>query len=139
VTTINRRELLKLAAAGTVAVGTGVMVVQVVTAGGSQATPARDPRAAATARERFTEVYKGRRIEMVGGARAVRSLAAAAPATPAAPDVLIDGMPLHVMVNADGTYTSVVNHYETFRSVRDVARAAVDELDGAALEHVHHP
>ncbi|GAB1693217.1 tyrosinase family oxidase copper chaperone [Krasilnikovia sp. M28-CT-15] len=142
-TTINRRELLKLATAGTVAVGTGALAVQVLTAGGSQAAPARDPEANAPAGERFAEVYKGRRIEgtaaVAAAPRAARSLAAAAaPAAPATPDLLIDGVPLHVMVNADGTYTSVVNHYETFRSLREVARAAVDQLDGAALEHVHH-
>ncbi|GAB1641890.1 tyrosinase family oxidase copper chaperone [Krasilnikovia sp. MM14-A1259] len=142
-TTINRRELLKLAGAGTVAVGTGAMGLQVLTAGGSQAAPARDAETAATSGERFAEVYKGRRIEATAAAgaapRAARSLAAApAPTEAAAPNVLIDGVPLHVMVNADGTYTSVVNHYQTFRSLREVSRAAVDELDGAALEHVHH-
>ncbi|BFU43603.1 tyrosinase family oxidase copper chaperone [Krasilnikovia sp. MM14-A1004] len=142
-TTINRRELLKLATAGTVAVGTGALAVQVLTEGGSQAAPARDPEANAPAGERFAEVYKGRRIEgttvAAAAPRAARSLAAA-PAAPATPDLLIDGVPLHVMVNGDGTYTSVVNHYQTFRSLREVARAAVDELDGATLVpvHVHH-
>ncbi|WP_455353200.1 tyrosinase family oxidase copper chaperone [Streptomyces sp. SYSU K217416] len=48
-------------------------------------------------------------------------------------DVLIDGKELHVMRNADGSWISVVNHYDTFDSRRDVARAAVDDLDGAAL------
>ncbi|RZU49138.1 secreted protein [Krasilnikovia cinnamomea] len=141
-TTINRRELLKLATAGTVAVGTGALAVQVLTAGGSQAAPARDTQANAPAGERFAEVYKGRRIEGTAVAaaapRAARSLAAAPPATAATPDLLIDGVPLHVMVNGDGTYTSVVNHYETFRSLREVARAAVDQLDGAALVNGHH-
>lgn len=54
------------------------------------------------------------------------------------PDVVIDGTALHVMVNADGTYTSVANHYQTFRTLREVARAAVDELDGARLVPVRH-
>ncbi|WP_327591662.1 apotyrosinase chaperone MelC1 [Streptomyces chartreusis] len=47
--------------------------------------------------------------------------------------VLIDGEELHVMRNADTTWISVVNHYEPFPTPRDVARAAVDELQGATL------
>ncbi|MET7617726.1 tyrosinase cofactor [Streptomyces sp. NPDC005408] len=47
--------------------------------------------------------------------------------------VRIDGKELHVMRNADGTWISVVNHYETFATPRAVARAAVVELQGAAL------
>jgi hypothetical protein len=42
------------------------------------------------------------------------------------------------MTNADGTYTSVVNHYQSFRSLHAVARAAVDDLGDATLVHVHH-
>ena len=37
------------------------------------------------------------------------------------------------MRNADGTWISVVNHYETFATPRAVARAAVLELQGAQL------
>ncbi|MFD4370177.1 tyrosinase family oxidase copper chaperone [Streptomyces sp. NPDC058486] len=48
-------------------------------------------------------------------------------------EVRIDGKDLHVMRNADGSWVSVVNHYSTFDTPRDVARAAVDELDGAQL------
>jgi hypothetical protein len=48
--------------------------------------------------------------------------------------VHIDGEELHVMQNADGTWISVVNHYETFASPRAVARAAVVELQGSQLE-----
>ncbi|TQK50578.1 tyrosinase co-factor MelC1 [Streptomyces sp. SLBN-118] len=47
--------------------------------------------------------------------------------------VRIDGEELHVMRNADGTWISVVNHYETYPTPRAVARAAVAELQGAAL------
>ncbi|MEV6399377.1 tyrosinase cofactor [Streptomyces sp. NPDC051907] len=47
--------------------------------------------------------------------------------------VQIDGKDLHVMQNADGTWISVVNHYETFATPRAVARAAVVELQGASL------
>ncbi|MET8154160.1 tyrosinase family oxidase copper chaperone [Actinoplanes sp. NPDC049668] len=129
---MNRRELLKLTAAGAVAVGTGALGVQVLTAG--------DPAvAAADSGERFDETYRGRRIQgaAVPAARA-RALADGGAGTAAMPDVVIDGAALHVMVNADGTYTSVANHYQTFRTLREVARAAVDELDGARLVHVRH-
>lgn len=47
--------------------------------------------------------------------------------------VRIDDADLHVMQNADGTWISVVNHYETHRTPRDAARAAVRELRGASL------
>ncbi|MEU6217759.1 tyrosinase cofactor [Streptomyces sp. NPDC047022] len=47
--------------------------------------------------------------------------------------VFIDGAELHVMRNADGTWISVVSHYDPVPSPRDAARAAVVELRGAAL------
>jgi hypothetical protein len=124
---MNRRELLKYAAAGTVAVGTGALAVQVLTTSGSQA-------AVEDTTTGFDETYRGRRIQGAPAALRVQSRDAA----PAMPHVLIDGKPLHVMVNGDGTYTSVSNHYETFRSLRAVAKAAVDQLDGAQLVSLHH-
>ncbi|WP_434587757.1 apotyrosinase chaperone MelC1 [Streptomyces sp. A5-4] len=76
----------------------------------------------------FSETFQGRRIEGApsaggghhgghGGGYSVR----------------IDGEELHVMRNADGTWISVVNHYETFATPRAVTRAAVMELQGAVL------
>ncbi|WNO70980.1 tyrosinase family oxidase copper chaperone [Streptomyces sp. AM8-1-1] len=47
--------------------------------------------------------------------------------------VHIDGEELHVMSNADGTWISVVNHYEPHPTPLAVARAAVAELQGADL------
>ncbi|MBP2402766.1 apotyrosinase chaperone MelC1 [Streptomyces syringium] len=47
--------------------------------------------------------------------------------------VRIDNDDLHVMQNADGTWISVIDHYETHPTPRDVARAAVRDLDGASL------
>jgi hypothetical protein len=61
-------------------------------------------------------------VRPAGGARLVPSM-----------EVRIDGRPLHVMRRADGTYLSLVNHYESFPTLRDVARAAVDELGDAQL------
>ncbi|MEW1748955.1 tyrosinase family oxidase copper chaperone [Streptomyces angustmyceticus] len=47
--------------------------------------------------------------------------------------VRIDNDDLHVMRNADGTWISLVNHYETFTTPQALARAAVRELQGADL------
>jgi hypothetical protein len=107
---------------------------------------------AATSRslERFAETYQGRHIQgsatvmvpaddedpYVDGEAAdrVRSGRPAGRARPApSVEVRIDGRPLHVMRRADGTYLSLVNHYESFPTLRDVARAAVDELGDAQL------
>ncbi|MEV1065621.1 tyrosinase cofactor [Streptomyces sp. NPDC050263] len=74
----------------------------------------------------FDEVYQGRRIQgrptaggghHHGGGYAVH----------------IDGVELHVMRNADGTWISVVSHYDPAPTPRAAARAAVDELQGARL------
>lgn len=102
--------------------------------------------------ERFAEMYQGRHIQgsatvMVparGGSRdgdpAAGALGAVRSGRPAggawlvpSVEVRIDGRPLHVMRRADGTYLSLVNHYESFWTLRDVARAAVDELGDAQL------
>ncbi|MCS0634683.1 tyrosinase cofactor [Streptomyces sp. LP05-1] len=47
--------------------------------------------------------------------------------------VRIDGEELHVMRNADGTWISVINHYEPLATPLATARAAVRELQGAPL------
>ncbi|MGA4841624.1 apotyrosinase chaperone MelC1 [Streptomyces sp. G45] len=47
--------------------------------------------------------------------------------------VRIDGDELHIMRNADGTWISVINHYEPQATPRALARAAVVELQGASL------
>ncbi|MDK1343006.1 tyrosinase cofactor [Streptomyces sp. 378] len=74
----------------------------------------------------FDEVYKGRRIQ-------------GRPAGPghhhhgAGYAVFVDGVELHVMRNADGSWISVVSHYDPVATPRAAARAAVDELQGATL------
>lgn len=76
----------------------------------------------------FDEVYKGRRIQgrptSGGGHHSEHG---------GGFQVLIDGVQLHVMRNADGTWISVVSHYDPVATPRAAARAAVDELQGAAL------
>lgn len=72
----------------------------------------------------FDQTYRGRRI------RGVR-----APADGMAGDgswqVTVDGRPLHLMRRADGTWLSMVDHYRSYRTPLEAARAAVDELGPA--------
>ncbi|MEV4788846.1 tyrosinase cofactor [Streptomyces tuirus] len=76
----------------------------------------------------FDEIYKGRRIQ-------------GRPATGSGHHghhgggyaVFVDGVELHVMRNADGSWISVVSHYDPVATPRAAARAAVDELQGAPL------
>ncbi|MEU9787440.1 tyrosinase cofactor [Streptomyces phaeochromogenes] len=73
----------------------------------------------------FDEVYRGRRIlgrPSGGGHHHGAGYA-----------VFVDGVELHVMRNADGTWISVVSHYDPVPNPRAAARAAVEELQGAPL------
>ncbi|MFD9412422.1 tyrosinase family oxidase copper chaperone [Streptomyces sp. NPDC059989] len=47
--------------------------------------------------------------------------------------VRIDGRPLHVMRRADGSYLSGINHFQSFGTPLELARAAVDELGTGQL------
>lgn len=86
--------------------------------------PAAEPAPAS-----FDEVYQGRRIkggpshggDHHGGHHG------------GGYSVTIDGREPHVMRNADGTWISVINHYEPVATPRALARAAVRELQGAPL------
>ncbi|MFF2200228.1 tyrosinase cofactor [Streptomyces sp. NPDC058145] len=76
----------------------------------------------------FDEVYKGRRIQgrpSDGGGHHHEHGGGYA--------VFVDGVELHMMRNADGTWISVVSHYDPVPTPRAAARAAVDELQGARL------
>ncbi|MEU3726812.1 tyrosinase family oxidase copper chaperone [Streptomyces sp. NPDC031705] len=101
-------------------------------AGATAHAAATDSRAAATPAGTVDEVYQGRRIQITpaaagGGHHGGHHGGAALPT------VRIDGRELHVMRNADGTWISVVNHYETYPDPTSLARAAVRELQGAQL------
>ncbi|GGS60426.1 MULTISPECIES: apotyrosinase chaperone MelC1 [Streptomyces] len=81
-----------------------------------------------TTPDSFDEVYKGRRIQgrpAGGGGHHHEHGGGYA--------VFVDGVQLHVMQNADGTWISVVSHYDPVSTPRAAARAAVDELQGAQL------
>ncbi|WP_433260575.1 tyrosinase family oxidase copper chaperone [Actinosynnema sp. CS-041913] len=87
--------------------------------------------AQAMALEEFDEVYQGRRI---------RGWAIANGDNPRS-EATVDGDALHIMRNGDGTYTTSVNHYESFDSLRAAARRAVETLGGlrpeSQLAHGH--
>ncbi|MGV9251270.1 tyrosinase family oxidase copper chaperone [Streptomyces sp. NPDC003697] len=69
----------------------------------------------------FDEVHEGRRIRGVW-------IPAGGAAEDGRWDVTVDGRPLHLMRRADGTWLSMVDHYESYRTPLEAARAAVDEL-----------
>ncbi|MFF1907044.1 tyrosinase cofactor [Kitasatospora sp. NPDC058218] len=119
---LTRRRMLQGAAVAlTAAAGTVVLGVAGPT---SKSATAADPGASDT----FDEVFQGRRIQgrpVTDGSSHHHGGAAYS--------VRIDGDELHMMRNADGTWISVVNHYQTFATPRALARAAVTELQGATL------
>lgn len=82
----------------------------------------------------FDEVYRGRRIQghPVGGGHH-GGHGGHHGGGHGGYSVLIDGEELHVMQNADGTWISVITHYDPVPSPRAAARAAVLELQGAPL------
>ncbi|MEU8437641.1 tyrosinase family oxidase copper chaperone [Streptomyces sp. NPDC029216] len=71
------------------------------------------------------ETYEGHRIQITVGSGGHHGVGM--------PVVKIDGNELHLMRNADNTWVTVVNHYETFPDPISAARAAVRELQGADL------
>ncbi|MFD8390725.1 tyrosinase cofactor [Streptomyces sp. NPDC059680] len=79
--------------------------------------------------ETFDEVYKGRRIQ----GRPMTGHGGHHHEHGGGYEVLIDGVQLHVMRNADSSWISVVSHYAPVPTPRAAARTAVDELQGAPL------
>ncbi len=84
-------------------------------------------RSAGAQESRFDETYRGRRIVGVrhddgwsgGGGSGVWYVA-------------VDGRPLHLMRRADGSWVSMVDHYQSYATPLAAARAAVDELGPTA-------
>lgn len=125
---LSRRRALGAAAALAAAAGTQAVAAPAATATEHHhASPGSSPAPAAQAvPASFDEVYKGRRIQgrPAGGHHQHHGGGYA---------VFIDGVELHVMRNADGSWISVVSHYDPVPSPRAAAQAAVDELQGARL------
>ncbi|MFF3751702.1 tyrosinase family oxidase copper chaperone [Streptomyces sp. NPDC002018] len=152
-----RRPLLRVMFTLGVVTGTSAVLAPVLraghraaggTGGGAEASGGEVAATGGT----IEEMYRGRHIRIgVAGSPHPPSgtrthTASSAPAVPvassaAAPEIRIDGRPLEVMRRADGSYLSVVNHYESFPTLLEAARAAVDDLAGAELSlsgPIHH-
>ncbi|MFD7630388.1 tyrosinase family oxidase copper chaperone [Streptomyces sp. NPDC059851] len=131
---ITRRQALGTAVGAATAVGLAALV----TWDSAKPSPTPDPKARpdvsasglSIPADGIDEVFEGRRIQISlakgGGGHEGHGL-------PAWPTIKIDGKELHVMRNADGTWVSVVNHYESFPDPVAAARAAVRTLQGAHL------
>ncbi|MET9116357.1 tyrosinase family oxidase copper chaperone [Streptomyces longwoodensis] len=78
----------------------------------------------------FDLTYRGRHLV---GAPVARSVAAGDEQW----RVTVDGRPLHLMRRADGSWLSMVDHYRSYDTPLDAARAAVDELGPG--EHLRDP
>ncbi|MBX9421561.1 MULTISPECIES: apotyrosinase chaperone MelC1 [Streptomyces] len=122
---ITRRRALGVAAgAAGAAAGLALTHSAVAAVPRAATAPAAGPAPAA-----FDEVYQGRRIR--GGASHGGGHHGGHHG--GGYSVTIDGEELHVMRNADGTWISVINHYEPVATPKALARAAVRELQGAPL------
>ncbi|WP_327411952.1 tyrosinase family oxidase copper chaperone [Streptomyces sp. NBC_01233] len=111
---LTRRAVLRTAFTAAVLAGTAAALAPVLRA--------RRPRQTLTpAPFAEEETYRGRHIAVdVAGVR-------------------IDGRPLHVMRRADGSYLSGINHFESYATPMELARAAVDELGTAQLAFAAAP
>ncbi|WP_405638302.1 tyrosinase cofactor [Streptomyces sp. NBC_01178] len=137
----SRRIVLRGAFTAAVATGTaGALLPLLDRERTAEARPAPDPGrvGSGSPAEQFAEMYRGREIRTAaasavpaGAADDARVAIAAEPVT----EIRIDGRPLHVMRRADGTYLSDVRHYESYPTLLETARAAVDELGDARLAH----
>ncbi|MFI5617087.1 tyrosinase family oxidase copper chaperone [Streptomyces sp. NPDC051567] len=104
---LTRRALLRTAFTAAVLAGTAAALAPVLRA--------RRPRQTLTPAPFTEETYRGRHIAV----------------DPAG--IRVDGRPLHVMRRADGSYLSGINHFQSFATPLELARAAVDELGTARL------
>ncbi|MEU9143767.1 tyrosinase family oxidase copper chaperone [Streptomyces sp. NPDC048349] len=102
-----RRALLRTAFTAAVLAGTAAALAPVLRA--------RRPRQTLTPAPLAEETYRGRHIAVDRAG------------------IRIDGRPLHVMRRADGSYLSEVNHFQSYGTPLELARAAVDELGTARL------
>jgi hypothetical protein len=122
----SRRHFLRWGAVGLAGAVLGGRVVAGAVADAAETGDAADGARAGT----FDEVYRGRRIQGLLVAPGGRHLPSQA--------VLIDGRPLHVMRDPRGGFVSAVEHFRAQPTLHEVARRAVDLLDGAQLVATGH-
>ncbi|MFJ6443968.1 tyrosinase family oxidase copper chaperone [Streptomyces sp. NPDC091649] len=139
----SRRTVLRGAFTAAVATGTAAALLPLLDRDPpAAARPAPAPgRGPGTTTEEFAEMYRGREIRgtatVVVPAGATDEDRVGVTAEPV-PEIRVDGRPLHVMRRADGTYLSDVRHYESYPTLLETARAAVDELGTARLSPPAH-
>ncbi|MFF8828709.1 tyrosinase cofactor [Streptomyces sp. NPDC015131] len=129
--TLNRRHALGLAASAAAGLAAGRALT-----GTDRAVAAPAPRATGPAP--FDETYLGRRIQGRPTGHGGHGTGHGGHGTGheghgAGYTVHIDGEELHLMRNADGTWISVITHYEPLDTPHATARAAVRALQGATL------
>lgn len=132
-----RRAVLRAVFTAAMIAGTGGALAPVLLKGPEPGDRSQEREAVGP--ERFSELYKGREIRGTGTvvvAAGMHPHADGAVTAPPAIDIRVDGRALHVMRRADGSYLSSVNHYESFPTLLETARAAVDELGAAQLSAV---
>ncbi|MEU7730115.1 tyrosinase family oxidase copper chaperone [Streptomyces sp. NPDC040724] len=111
---LTRRAVLRTAFTAAVLAGTAAALAPVLRARRPRQTLTPAPLAE-------EETYRGRHLAVdVAGVR-------------------IDGRPLHVMRRADGSYLSGINHFQSYATPMELARAAVDELGTAQLAFAAAP
>ncbi|MFJ9562445.1 tyrosinase cofactor [Streptomyces fuscichromogenes] len=122
---LTRRRALTATAALAAAAGVQTLVAPGASAAGHSHGGSLEP---------FDEVYRGRRIQgRPAGTGDMGGTGGHHHGHGTGYAVFVDGVELHVMRNADGSWISVVSHYDPVAGPRAAARAAVDELQGAAL------
>ncbi|MGX2996333.1 tyrosinase family oxidase copper chaperone [Streptomyces sp. JNUCC 64] len=127
-----RRALLRALFVTAVAGGTAAALGPLLLADGRERRPRAPAGPGAPAHQvLFDETYRGRRLRgrLTSVAAAGRERAHAADTV----RVTVDGRPLPLMRRADGGYLTVVDHYVSYPTPLEAARAAVDELGGARL------
>ncbi|MER7836502.1 tyrosinase cofactor [Streptomyces sp. NPDC096040] len=105
-----RREVTR----GLLAAAAALALAPVVAA--SRPVPPADGPAGSS----FDETYRGRRIHGVP--------VAGQSVGQGEWQVTVDGRPLHLMRRADGTWLSMVDHYSSYPTPLEAARAAVDQI-----------
>ncbi|WP_151773274.1 tyrosinase family oxidase copper chaperone [Streptomyces abyssomicinicus] len=103
-------------------------------AGGGAGSGAGGGGAGGSTEAVFDEIYRGRRIH---GFRSRTRVAAFGDGMRW--HVTVDDQPLHLMRRADGSYLTMVDHYGSYPTPREAARAAVDQLlPGERLSGLSH-
>ncbi|MEV0224773.1 tyrosinase family oxidase copper chaperone [Streptomyces sp. NPDC050704] len=130
-----RRDVLRALLASAVAVALAPLVAASRPSRADSYGPGGSGGSGAPARSQaldgfdFDEMYRGRRIRgLRDAAGGVRLTGADRAAAAGRWQVTVDDRPLHVMRRADGSYLTMVDHYQSYPTPLAAARAAVDEL-----------